>query len=78
MVLPARCSVPSLVQASRMARISACAVGSLVWATLLGLSASTAPSLTMMVAKGRPPSSTLRRARSMVRCAKSMGFLMWG
>ncbi len=72
MVVPTRCSVPSFVHAARIARISACAVGSLVWATLLALSASTAPSLTMTVANGRPPSATLRRARSMVRWAKSV------
>ena len=37
MVAPIRCSLPSLVQAKRMARISAWAVGSWVWATRLGL-----------------------------------------
>src|ERR1700722_3015230 len=72
MVAPVRCSVPSFMHASRMARISACAVGSWLWATLLALSARTSPSLTITAANGRPPSMTFCRARSMVRCAKSI------
>src|SRR5271154_3638687 len=72
MVVPVRCSVPSFMHASRMARISACAVGSWLWATLLALSARIWPSLTITVANGRPPSMTFCRARSMVRCAKSI------
>src|SRR5277367_1752764 len=72
MVAPVRCSVPSFMHASRMARISACAVGSWLWATLLALSARIWPSLTITVANGRPPSMTFCRARSMVRCAKSI------
>src|SRR5277367_921004 len=72
MVAPVRCSVPSFMHASRMARISACAVGSWLWATLLALSARIWPSLTISVANGRPPSMTFCRARSMVRWAKSI------
>src|SRR5271167_3654736 len=79
MVAPVRCSVPSFMHASRMARISACAVGSWLWATLLALSARIRPSLTITVANGRPPSMTFCRARSMVRCAKSItGALVMG
>src|ERR1700689_465999 len=72
MVAPVRCSVPSFMHASRIARISACAVGSWLWATLLALSARIWPSLTITVANGLPPSMTFCRARSMVRCAKSI------
>src|SRR6201993_5527538 len=72
MVASTRCSVPSFMHASRMARISACAVGSCVWATLLALSARISPSLTITVANGRPPSTTFWRARSIVRWAKSV------
>src|SRR3984885_2970141 len=72
MVVPVRCSVPSFMHASRIARISACAVGSWLWATLLALSARIWPSLTITVANGLPPSMTFCRARSMVRCAKSI------
>src|SRR5277367_870886 len=78
MVAPVRCSVPSFMHASRMARISACAVGSWLWATLLALSARIWPSLTITVANGRPPSMTFCRARSMVRCAKSITVLVVG
>src|ERR1700761_7172218 len=60
------------MQASRMARISAWAVGSWLWATLLALSASISPSLTITVANGLPPLATFCRARSTVRCAKSV------
>src|SRR6201999_4294292 len=43
--------------------------------TLLALSARIWPSLTITVANGRPPSITFCRARSMVRCAKSITVL---
>src|SRR5271156_3543101 len=72
MVVPVRCSVPSFMHASRIARISVWAVGSWLCATLLALSARILPCLTITVANGLPPSMTFCRARSMVRCAKSI------
>src|ERR1700730_10207832 len=55
-------------QASRMATISACAVGSLVAVTQLAPSAMTRPSFATRAAKGPPrPERTFSRASAMAR-----------
>ncbi len=64
-------SVMPFSAAARMARISACAVGSPSWATWLTASTTISPSFTMRHANGLPPSRTFSRARDTVRAVSS-------